>query len=378
MGDSSLIGNSLTDLDSTILLKSSIENDNEHDDENDKEHDNNHHDTNNDPNEELQQVMKNAKSLIRKLNSHIIKSPVEEFGCSSVELRSIDGNDNEARYAGNSIYDGANTIASISPYLNTPDTKTVYDGTTHTDDMVEKDVASVLGSLVNVLNNSLRQVQQLKFKNMILKSNSDDIQSTYEVEQNLRKQQYERTKCQLLFENQHLLEKLRVKEDKVIKYKSRIVSKNREINRLMRILNEHSISDTSQVKTSTIAIRRPSPTINKPASSTSKDKTSDMLKTLGMLASQVLNHEIDDDSESHSASQPLSKYIDCNTTEPEVLQSPSLSMHTQTTNQMQSMRNKSHSVTSTDSSNSVLNYLPIKLPKMKSFSTVDGTVKDIE
>ena len=110
-----------------------------------------------------------------------------------------------------------------------------------------RDINAVVSSLIHVLNQSVRQNQQLKLKNMILKSNSGDVQSRYEVEENLKKQQFERKKCQLFLERENLVKRIQTKDGKVAKYKNKIIEKNREINRLMRILNEHSISDTPKI-----------------------------------------------------------------------------------------------------------------------------------
>lgn len=258
--------------------------------------------------------------------------------------------------------------------------------------MPHKDVSVVVNSLVEVLNTYVRQNQQLKLKNMILTSNSGDLQSRYEVEENLKKQQFERMKCQLFLEKENLLKKLQLKDGKVVKYKNKIIEKNREINRLMRILNEHSILDTSQtsfngggsVNSSTgNAPGRTSPPAakQKPQLSKNKEKASDMLRTLGMLASQVLNDEADDDSANQTivqANNSSNRPVDCNTTEPEILHSPNVSAGTQNSESINQMRGTPEPRSSSLGANYFLKQLPIQMPKMKRFSTVDGTVKDIE
>lgn len=259
-------------------------------------------------------------------------------------------------------------------------------------EMPHKDITVVVNSLVEVLNSYVRQNQQLKLKNMILTSNSGDLQSRYEVEENLKKQQFERMKCQLFLEKENLLKKLQLKDGKVLKYKNKIIEKNREINRLMRILNEHSILDTSQtsfngggsVNSSTgNAHGRASPPAakQKPHLSRNKEKASDMLRTLGMLASQVLNDEADDDSANQTivqANNSGNRAVDCNTTEPEIFHSPNVSAGTQNSDSINQMRGTPEPRSSSVGANCFLKQLPIQMPKMKRFSTVDGTVKDIE
>lgn len=282
-----------------------------------------------------------------------------------------------------------------------------------------KDISVVISSLIHVLNQNVRQNQQLKLKNMILKSNSGDVQSRYEVEENLKKQQFERKKCQLFLERENLIRRIHTKDGKVAKYKNKIIEKNREINRLMRILNEHSISDTPKINDSsshndtngksdhdgkennnddssndnnsvpTRVLKPPSASNSSTAASSmssstsNKEKASDMLRTLGMLASQVLNDEADEDSANQTTIQAnnsgLKGSADCNTTEPEILHSPNVSV---TNPNSESVNGQSGEPRSTSTGNSnysnILKQLPTQMPKMKRFSTVDGTVKDIE
>lgn len=293
--------------------------------------------------------------------------------------------------------------------------------------MPPKYIGVVINSLIQVLNQSVRQNQQLKLKNMILKSNSGDVQSRYEVEENLKKQQFERKKCQLFLERENLLKRIHTKDGKVLKYKNKIIEKNREINRLMRILNEHSISEVqesnnnddnddkdntsnnednnnnnnnnhennnnnnnnqnSNENSTHTRILKPSSASNSStavspttSSTSNREKASDMLRTLGMLASQVLNDEADDDSANQTTIQVnnsgLKGPADCNTTEPEILHSPNVSV----TNPNPESTNGGSKSTSIENGNysSALKRLPVQMPKMKRFSTVDGTVKDIE
>ncbi|GAV51795.1 hypothetical protein ZYGR_0AF02660 [Zygosaccharomyces rouxii] len=281
-----------------------------------------------------------------------------------------------------------------------------------------RDISVVINSLIHALNQSVRQNQQLKLKNMILKSNSGDVQSRYEVEENLKKQQFERKKCQLFLERENLVKRIQTKDGKVAKYKNKIIEKNREINRLMRILNEHSISDTPKINDSynnnnndsksnhdnktnnndtsnnsnsapNRALKPPSASntstaVSSTTSSTSnKEKASDMLRTLGMLASQVLNDEADEDSANQTTIQAnnsgLKGHADCNTTEPEILHSPNFNGAIHNSESMNGQAGDPRSTSTGDGNHTdFLKQLPIQMPKMKRFSTVDGTVKDIE
>lgn len=339
MGTSSIDCNAITARDSAISSQSSMQ----HDDENDTKMD------------ELRRAISNAKTLIRRLNSHLVKSPIEESKFSQF----VEDTDESNLFLKNT-----QTIESTPRDSSDCSARSIYEEANNNENLSEEVIMVTIRSLVKALDDSLRQIQQLKLKNMLLKSNSNDIQSTYEVEENLKRQQYERMKCQLLLENQQLVERLRIKEGKVAKYKTRIVEKNRQINKLTRILNENSIAETAYAPSSNQHLRKPSRTTSLDSSDSSKhkDKTSDMLRTLGILASQVLNDEADDDS----ANQTIPQIID-NTTETEVLQSPILENQLQTSSQI---LNRSFSG---GDSKPLLNGSSIQLPKMRSFSTLkDG------
>lgn len=250
---------------------------------------------------ELDLAIARAKSLLRQLYSGTVKSPIEEARFSPVVEDSDESKELLTR-----------------PDINCTPRDSLDSGYGDTDisiKMSEEAVMTTISSLMKALNDSVRQIQQLKFKNMMLKSNSNDLQSTYAVEENLKKQQFERMKYQFLLEKEQLMEKLRAKEGKVAKYKSRVVEKNRQINKLTRILNDNSILDTSASEISESNTRRSVASI--PLSTSSKHKTSDMLKTLGLLASQVLKDEVDDDS----GNQTIPQVAD-NTTDSETLHTP--------------------------------------------------------
>lgn len=244
---------------------------------------------------DLDRTIVRAKSLLRKLNSGMVRSPVEEKNFAPLE----DSDGSEKSLAKHSINCAPRASEEAGSGTEAP----------------EESVMATISSLVGALDESMRQIQQLKLKNMLLKSNSDNLQSSYTVEENLRKQQFERMKYQFLLEKEQLIEKLRAKENKVAKYKSRVMEKNRQINKLTRILNSNAILDTSASETSDSTTRRSVSSI--PLNSNSKYKTSDMLKTLGILASQVLKDEVDDDS----GNQTILQVTD-NTTDSEGLHTP--------------------------------------------------------
>lgn len=251
--------------------------------------------------EDLNKAVNNAKALIRQLSSRLVKSPADE------------------QTTEDALDDSGPCFTKLE--LKTPSRNpdhSDYDGKQSDHTITEERIIDTISSLVKVLDDYTRQIQQLKLKNMLLKSNSNDIQSTYEVEENLKKQQYERMKYQFLAENQKLVERLRIKESKVTKYKNRIVEKNRQINKLTRILNNSSSSESSGSQTPGSGSKELSKTV--PPSTYTKEKASDMLKTLGILASQVLNEEVDDDS----GNQTIAQVAD-NTTEPEIVHAPILS-----------------------------------------------------
>ncbi|QLL30496.1 hypothetical protein HG536_0A03130 [Torulaspora globosa] len=250
---------------------------------------------------ELDLAIVRARSLLRTLNSGMVNSPIEETRFSPL-MEDLDEPGKSLTKHGinctpRDSMEGGHEEANIGTKSS------------------EESVMTTISSLMRALDDSMRQIQQLKLKNMLLKSNSDNLQSSYVVEENLRKQQFERMKYQFLLEKEQLIEKLRAKESKVAKYKSRVMEKNRQINKLTRILNDSAILDTSASETSDSTTRRSVTSI--PLSSSSKYKTSDMLKTLGLLASQVLKDEVDEDS----GNQTILQVAD-NTTDSEGLHTP--------------------------------------------------------
>lgn len=285
--------------------------------------------------DELNKAISSAKSLIRQLNSRLVKSPMDERTVDNLEESGLSFNKSS---------------------LETPSRDLDDHEYGEKQAVTEEKIIDTISSLVKVLDDSTRQIQQLKLKNMLLRSNSNDIQSTYEVEENLKKQQYERMKCQFLAENQQLVENLRIKEGKVAKYKSRIVEKNRQINKLTRILNEGSGTESSSSQTPGSTSKEPARNV---PSNNYKEKASDMLKTLGILASQVLNEEVDDDS----GNQTIPQAAD-NTTDPEIVHAPILGGQLSRA----PLGGRKGSDTPKDA--------PVELPEMRSFRTLNGVIRN--
>lgn len=268
------------------------------------------------------------------------------------------------------------------------------------DDSVKGDVIECMSRMVEQLADSSAQIQQLKFKNLMLTNKVDtEAESRFEVEDNLKKQQFERLKSQLYEENIHLSEQLKVKDNKVTKYKKKIVAKNHHINQLMRLLNQTPAAfDSSQSESSMISNVKEdteeadttipvTESVKKPRQLKNE---SHMLQTLGMLASHVLKDENksagaspngdetrieDDDSLNRTIIQSAVK--SSNDTELEVDRSPSYGRVIQpvhTTGSKEDLHNLRVVLPSVPRPELKLD---VKLPIMKRFNTLDGSVKDI-
>ena len=241
---------------------------------------------------------------------------------------------------------------------------------------------AVVNSLIDALTNSSQQVQQLKFKNMMLSSNKGNLQSRHEVEGNLQRHEYEHIKTQMLQERQTMMQNLNVSNGKVQKYKKRIVEKNREINKLLKLLNENSI-DVTQIELSSVEPSSTSSVRVKSPEDISKNRKADMLKALGVLATQVLNDDTEDGSINQTYIQSSMRAEDENITEAEI--SAYQPYH--------NINKNTNSNTPVTSSNVLLHKFsngpilpeiknnsqstPVVLPKMRSFSTIDNTSKKI-
>ncbi|EJS44246.1 YMR144W [Saccharomyces arboricola H-6] len=305
---------------------------------------------------DVQSVIQKASRMIRQLNHIGLMSPTEDEYAqpsSSQETLSVDREPSGQGQARLVQVGGSNSEKESNVYSGLTDS--AYG---------RENILNVLQSLVSHLNQAASQIQQLKFKNMILASNENNIQSRHEVEDNLQKQQFERMKCQFLLEHQSIKDQLRKRDNKIVKYKQKIIEKNRKLNNLTKVLNQHAVSDTSNIDSFSSLIKRtPSST------ATPQETKSDMLNTLGILATHVLKDEIDDDSGNQTVLQLAAGSIsnDCNTTELEITCSPetgSTVTHNRPHIKVERARDSHGNKT-------------LQLPKMKSFSTIDGTIKDI-
>lgn len=202
------------------------------------------------------------------------------------------------------------------------------------DKIDERDIFNTIHSLVTSLRAAIIQIQQLKYKSMIQNTmNTEDIQSRINVEKNLQKQEFERIKSQLLIEKNSLLNKVTVNEKKIKKYKKRIIEKNLEINRLAKLLNENitdityhdisSIDNSNSIASSSLkqtTIPSTEEELLTIRNNTDSKDTSNMLRTLGALATHVLS--TNGDTEENSANRTLllqhSKVEDDNNTEIEI------------------------------------------------------------
>ena len=228
---------------------------------------------------------------------------------------------------------------------------------------------TILKSLMDALTNSMQQVQQLKLKNMMLTSSKTTYESRHEVEGNLQRHEYERVKTQMLQETHNLSQQLKLSNGKVQKYKKRIVDKNKEINKLLKLLNDNSI-DVTQIELSAVEPSSTSSIRIKSPEDISKNRRSDMLQALGALATQVLNDDTEDGSINQTYIQSSMKAEDENVTEAEI----------SVFNGYNNQNNPSSNVLLHKFSNGPIlpeikdnaQRNPVVLPKMRSFSTVDN------
>ncbi|AAS52179.1 ADR259Wp [Eremothecium gossypii ATCC 10895] len=154
------------------------------------------------------------------------------------------------------------------------------------------ELSKTLELLVSLLSKSQEQIRQLKFKNLVLNSTLKNVDSRSEVELNLSKHMYEHVKCKLNIDKQELKEQIRTRDHKISKYRDTIMEKNKQINRLMRILNK-----TAQYMPTTPSVKAKSNSGSVNSGITCSDSGSKngshMLTTLGILASRVLDEESD-------------------------------------------------------------------------------------
>ncbi|CCC66954.1 hypothetical protein NCAS_0A03960 [Naumovozyma castellii] len=253
-------------------------------------------------------------------------------------------------------------------------------GTTNNDSHQLRELVDTTSILIKYLNESIHETQQLKLKNMILQTNNGSLESRYEVEGNLQKQEFERLKCQLNHEKQTLLGRLQLKDEKVRKYKKKIRDKNGEINRLLKILHDNSISDASHLSViETQGSTTTSSRINTPNGSF-RVKTG-MLKTLGALATQVLNEGNEDISENQTILEPEDKFHDPDVTEPEMLifshnTNPSIRILASQGNS--GFENANEGDLPPETSETIVKVTSMKqLPKLRTFNAINNDLKDV-
>ena len=345
----------------------------------------------NNTSESFQVAVNNAKKLLGTFQTYTVMTPVEQKSADQIysKLNSnyLNSSSIEATSTQQIVVETSHNKTETTPKSLTPVTDTESSRNTkinkNIDNLHQSEAIEVINSLVGVLKNMSKEIQQLKFMKMILASQENEYKSKYDIEVNLLKQEFEKIRSQLTLENENITTKLKNKENKVVKYKGRIMDKNLEINRLMRILNENSIADISQtVDTSTGSHRKSSfPTMHLIRTDyTIKEKASGMLATLGLLASQVLNDKTDLEQESLFSRPPKLHDVsnEYNITETELAQGTDVDA---TTNLESNYNNNSTILSSSSSFNrpilSKASPPKIQLPKMKSFSTIDGTVRDI-
>lgn len=280
------------------------------------------------------------------------------------------------------------------------------------------DVSSTLESLMSALSKSQERVKQLTLKNMLLVKNLHELQSGFQVEQTLAKQQFESMKYNLILQKTELQKQLEHSSVKITKYRETIMSKNKEINRLSRLLNQNQAYNPRLSRPNSM----PSAHVRKPPYGSRQLHTSDsnMLNTLGILATKVLKEEQNpagrvgtsigtsaiveeklenpDNTESdisHDGTQLMANQSQ----QSQIIHSPQTPVDTTPAptipaiQPLPALRNVSDikaepklstmapKVDNTELPTLQLNRPPLPngtaLPKLRSFNTADGTVKDI-
>lgn len=324
--------------------------------------------------EQAHAAIEHTKTFLENLNFDQALSPVEDphqnnsqsSVFSSQEVKSMIQTPYHNKFSSSN---NNNLPESSSTHLATPSTGSDYDRIAFNAPNSERkhELAEILHSLVELLSKSQEQIKQLKLKNLMLNTGLKDTNSRFEVEHNINKQQFERIKCQLILENQGLVEKMNSKDMKIRKYKDRIIEKNKEINRLMRLLNKSCIPNPPSGNSSS--------SIQKPRLERSKTRDSNMLATLGILASHVLNEEQDApgnsgaDNTELEMSQNDSHYGDIN---PPV---PARAQYFHSMPVLSEARPPSVQATGSEKDESKSG---LQLPRLRSFNTLDGSVKEIK
>ncbi|CCC69697.1 hypothetical protein NCAS_0D01160 [Naumovozyma castellii] len=213
----------------------------------------------------LQLAIHNVNHLINKMKVPQPISPVE------------DNNEFEADNDNNIVFTNGKYIQDLTT-LSTPTTPldSNIQGLTNQVQVLTKAV----DTLSSGLSDSLRQVRELKYKSMLQTLNFDSDRRKAKVEISLLKQEYEQTK----YMNFNAIEEYKChlsrKEAKIQKYKKKLVQKNIEINKLRKLLSQGKIISVSQQDKVT-------------GFGTRSLTETNMLGALGLLASHVLEHELD-------------------------------------------------------------------------------------
>ncbi|CAH00032.1 Fdo1p [Kluyveromyces lactis] len=286
---------------------------------------------------------------------------------------------------------------------------------------VNNDIITSLRHLMTALTKSQERAKQLTLKNMFLVQNLNELQSGFQVEQNLAKQQFESMKYNLMVQKTDLQRQLEGTSVKITKYRETIMSKNKEINRLSRLLNQSQVYNPRLSRPTSV----PSASVRKPFISRQLHSSdSNMLNTLGILATKVLKEEQNPENGSihgstlqHSPIEDKPENLD-NTESDISHDSTQLVNHSQQFNNglspstanmvtpaasvpaaqhlpslstVSEVTPDSHLIRINSSSNQKIERpeLPIlhlnrpslpkgaALPKLRSFNTADGTVKDV-
>ncbi|CAL9736823.1 protein Fdo1p [Monosporozyma servazzii] len=356
----------------------------------------------------LTQSLQAGKKLLNKLaKSNQLLTPLEKESMPNLLEKNKNNNN---KY---SSFPKDNSTLSLTTPESSQETDITLDESAKVK-IDETEILNTMQSLVTSLDLALKQIQQLKYKTMIQHDN-DDAKSRIDVEKNLQRQEFERVKSQLLLEKNSLLNKVFSNDNKVKKYKKRIVEKNLEINRLAKLLNENvtdiTYHDISSLDYSNSSVSSAMKTTNPTSASlmnqnlNKSKKTSSMLRTLGALASHVLknNEDSDDNSVNRTLLLHTSKIEDENNTEAEI--SFLTNNHVSHLNDNSNVTGKTESILENHMADSTstpttkitrhtllnkTNNLPmpsnttdkdesqklIPLPKMSSFNTINGSIKN--
>ncbi|AMD21745.1 HFL111Cp [Eremothecium sinecaudum] len=240
--------------------------------------------------EQISAAVDHTKLLLSKLNEDVL--PIEKNG-------NIASKNREQQFLEEGGYSRPQKEVITHIVKNAVERQTIKPEIYHRTDLYHKlqrgtntELLDSLNSLVDLLEKSQQNVRQLKLKNLLLSSNLKDIDSRKGVEMNLSKHLYEKVKLQLNIENQELKETIRLKDTKISKYRHTIIEKNKQINKLMRILNDTSSIESRSSSLPLSSHNRPNLVIKNPRDEHSLQRSdSSMLDTLGILASRVLSEE---------------------------------------------------------------------------------------